>query len=116
MICPKCEYEYIDGVTVCPDCGTELITVEDFKGHLVHPEDWVVIYGTDKSYEADMIKANLEGAKIETLLLSQNDKNFPTVGDLSVIKILVKKTDSEAAVEIVNDINSQPGRTEDEPD
>ncbi|MFA3783722.1 putative signal transducing protein [Melioribacteraceae bacterium 4301-Me] len=106
MICPKCEYEYVDGIEVCPDCGTELVPVEEFEGHLVHPEDWVVVYSTDRTYEAEMLKANLESANVETLILSQNDKNFPTVGDLSVIKLLVKKNQVQTALEIINDINA----------
>lgn len=106
MICLKCEAEYIDGITVCPDCNTELITNEDFEGHLIHPEDWVIVYSCAEDLEADMLKSNLEGANIEVLLLNQNDHNFPVIGNLSVIKVLVKKTDAQDASAIINDINS----------
>lgn len=114
MICPKCEYEYVEGIKVCPDCGSYLITVEEFEGHLVHPEDWIVVYSTDKSYEADMLKSNLESADIETLILSQNDKNFPTVGDLSIIKILVRKTEADSALQIIDDINNSSENPEEQ--
>ena len=105
MICPKCEAEYVKGVTVCADCGTELITKEDFELNLVHHEDWTSVYSTDARYEAEMIKANLKGANIESIILSQKDKNFPATGDLSVIKVLVKKEDSDDAENIIKDIN-----------
>jgi hypothetical protein len=104
MICPKCEAEYLEGITKCADCGTELITVEQFEMNLVHHEDWATVYSTDAMYEAEMIKANLEGAEIETIILSQKDKNFPASGDLSVIKILVKKVDAEEAKDIISEI------------
>lgn len=107
MICPKCEYEYVDGVTKCADCGGDLIPVEDFKGNLVHPSDWVIVFTCTETYIAEMLKANFEGAGIETLILSQKDQNFPGVGDLAVIKVLVKKSDQDSALEIINDINNQ---------
>ncbi|MFC2140080.1 hypothetical protein ACFLR4_05390 [Bacteroidota bacterium] len=61
MICPKCEYEYTDGIKECADCGAELIPKEDFEGNLVHPSDWVIIFTCSEEYEAGMLKANLEG-------------------------------------------------------
>jgi len=114
MICPKCEYEYVEGIKVCPDCGTTLISVEDFEGHLVHPKDWIIVYTCDEPYEAEMFKPNLESAGIDALILSQKDKSFPAMGDLSVVKLLVKKTDQQTAIEIINDINSRSGSSEDE--
>jgi len=105
MICPKCEAEYVDGKTTCSDCGTELITKASFELNLVHHEDWTSVYSTDVMYEAEMIKANLAGANIESIILSQKDKNFPATGDLSEIKLLVKKEDAEDSLIIISDIN-----------
>ncbi len=112
MICPKCEYEYVEGVKVCADCGAKLIPVEEFEGHLVHPKDWVIIYTCGEPYQAEMLKANLEGAEIESLIISQKDRNYPVGGDLAVVKLLVQKKDAKAAVEIINDI--EESKIEDE--
>lgn len=73
--------------------------------NLIHHEDWDTVYLTDATFEAEMIKANLEGANIETIILSQKDKSFPALGNLSVIKVLVKKVDKEEAEKIIEDIN-----------
>lgn len=117
MICPKCEYEYRDDIKVCPDCGTELISSDQFEGHLVHPSDWIIVYTCAEPYEAEMYKSNLESADIETLIISQKDRNYPTVGDLSVVKLLVKKIDQQTAIEIINDINKHnPDAEEEEQD
>lgn len=105
MICPKCEAEYVEGMTVCSDCDTELITKAEFELNLVHHDDWIPVFSTDVRYEAEMIKANLEGAKIKSIVLSQKDKSFPATGDLSVIKLLVKKNDVDDALKIISDIN-----------
>ncbi|MBU0472687.1 MAG: DUF2007 domain-containing protein [Bacteroidetes bacterium] len=107
MICPKCEYEYHRGMSVCPDCGEELVTNKEFEGHLVHPKDWVIVYSCADSIEANMLKSNLEGAEIEVLILNQNDSSFPGVGDLSIIKILTKRVDAEDAIAIISDINKE---------
>ncbi len=111
MICPKCEAEYVKGITVCPDCGVELIPKEEFETHLVKPSNWVVVYITENEIEAEMLKANLEGANIEALVLSQKDQSFPAVGDLAVVKLLVKRKDIDEAMSIINDINKNSGES-----
>jgi len=105
MICPKCEIEYVDGIIICHDCNTALVTVENFEGNLTHPEDYVIVYTVGQKYKAEMYKANLEGADINTLILGQQDQNFPAPGDFSIIKILVKKEDAKTALQIIEDIN-----------
>lgn len=106
MICPKCEYEYVDGILVCPDCNTELVTKENFEGHLVNPEDWVVVLTSDNEIEMEMLKENLRGAEIESMIYSQKDRSFPVPGNLSVIRLLVHKDFAKDAIEIIQDIQN----------
>jgi hypothetical protein len=101
-VCPKCEYEYVEGITICPDCGEILVD----KEHLKKPEelsekDWEVVFTSGKEYVVDMIKDNLESAGIDAIILSQKDRNFPTIGDFSVIKLLVKRSDFQEAMHFI---------------
>ncbi len=104
MICPKCESEYVDGITVCPTCGVELVSPEEFERNLTKPSDWITVYTTSDFIEATMLKSNLESAGMETVIIDKHDSNFPAWGDLSVIKIDVKKTNAAEAREIIEDI------------
>jgi hypothetical protein len=107
MICPNCEYEYVDGVKVCADCGADLIPTESFEGNLLHPSDWIVIGTFSEMYEAEMYKANLSGAGIDSIFFTKKDRNFPLSGSWETIKLLVKKPDANDAMEIINDIKNR---------
>ena len=107
-VCPKCNYEYVEGVTICPDCGEVLVdesTLEKPKEYT--EEDWQVVYTTNKEYEVEMMKDNLESAGISAAILSQKDRNFPAPGDLSIIKLLVKKNDLKDALNYIEEIKRQ---------
>ena len=100
-VCPNCRYEYVEGIKVCPDCGVDLVDE-------LSDSEWIVVYTSDKEYEIQMLKDELESSGITANILSQKDSNFPVTGDLAVIKLLVKKDDASSAVSFINDLkNSQ---------
>jgi zinc-ribbon domain len=116
-VCPNCEYEYVDGMTICPDCGTKLVDDEYF----VQPEDWTeknwqVVYTSGQEYDVEMLRDNLESAGIKTSILSQKDRNFPAPGDFSLVKLFVRKDDVQAALNFIEQVKSEKNseETEDE--
>lgn len=114
-VCPNCEYEYVEGVTICPDCHEVLVDESLF----IKPEDWkednwVVVYTTDQNYEAEMIKDNLESAGITAAVLSQKDRNFPAPGDLTVVRVLVRKEEMASALNFIEEVKKSNESNEEE--
>lgn len=104
-VCPNCRYEYVEGIKVCPDCGVDLVNE-------LSDSEWIVVYTSDKEYEIQMLKDELESSGITANILSQKDSNFPVTGDLAVIKLLVKKDDASSAVSFINDLKSSQTQEE----
>lgn len=104
-VCPNCNYEYVDGVAICPDCNVKLVEekeLQDFEK--LSESDWVLVYTTFDELEVEMIKDNLESAGIKATVFSQKDRSFPVPGDLSPIKLLVRKSDLQPALNFIEDL------------
>ncbi len=103
MICPNCKTEYAEEMENCPICNVPLVASPE-EADL---SDWEIAFTTDFEYEADMLKANLEGAGIKSFVIKQKDSSFPAVGNLAVIKLFVQREKLNQALEIIKDINNQ---------
>lgn len=64
--CPECRYEYIEGMTKCADCGTELVAKLPEE---VHPQGkWVPLHTFSGPVFAEMVKDALEQNDIPCLM------------------------------------------------
>ena len=116
-VCPNCNYEYVLGITICPDCNTPLVDSADLNKYSdLSEEDWVLVYTAFSEIEADMLKENLESAGISASVLSQKDSSFPAPGDLSTIKLFVKKADVHDALEFIQEVKRKPLDSEEDAD
>lgn len=112
-VCPNCNYEYVDGITICPDCNTKLVDASELeKFEELSEDDWVLVYTSFNEIDVEMLKDNLESAGIGATILSQKDTSFPVPGDLSVIKLLVKKADLQPALKFIQDVKLEDSEEE----
>ncbi|MCH7771209.1 MAG: DUF2007 domain-containing protein [Bacteroidetes bacterium] len=113
-VCLKCNYEYVEGITICPDCNTPLVEEDELKKvEELSEKDWVLVYTSGNELEMGMLKGILESAGLEVNVLSQKDHNFPMPGDLSVVKLFVRKNDVQAALNYIQDTNNRQNESTD---
>ncbi len=113
-VCPNCNYEYVEGVAICPDCNTPLVDEKNLpKFEELSEKDWVLIYTSGDEYEIEFLKEILESGGLEVTVLSQKDHNFPAPGDLSVVKLMVRKSDVKTALNFIEDEKRRQAESED---
>lgn len=94
----------ICGKPLCEECATEIegkFFCSDDTHFNLH-QDYVVAYTTATDYEADMIKANLNGAGIDAYIFNQHDHvYFLNMGTLAQVNVMVPKSQIDKAQEII---------------
>jgi hypothetical protein len=92
------------GAPLCAECavqvGDRYFCAAD--SHVDLYERYAVVYTTSTDYEADMIKANLQGAGIDALVFNQHDHvYFITMGSLAIVNVMVPKDQFARAKDII---------------
>ena len=106
-VCPDCTYEYVEGIAICPDCNSPLVEENDLqKFEELSEADWVLVYTSGDELEIGMLKGLLESAGLKVNVLSQKDHVYPLPGDLSVVKLLVRKNDVKSALTYIEDVKN----------
>jgi hypothetical protein len=107
----------ICGKPVCEECTTKhngRIFCEN-DDHLSMHQGFVVAYTTSTDYEADMIKANLEGAGINAVVFNQHDHvYFTNMGALALVNIMVPRSQLDESRDVIAALLSEEGLAGDE--
>ncbi len=72
MFCPRCEFEFMTGVTICPDCQLALVESRPSSVRAaVTPDDsWIEVCGVKENDRAQAAKLALDSGNIPSMLVS----------------------------------------------
>ena len=117
--CPKCKYEYVQGIEKCPDCDAELVwELPDHKlpfelpaesarhRDLFRDEEVVTVFTAKDTIEAEIVRGILEGAGIHCCVtpeVTRWARGTAMLGGLQTIDIMVLAPDAEKAQEVIRE-------------
>lgn len=76
--CPNCCFEFNEGIQICADCGTDLVS-ELPPGEGVEYVDWKIVQSVSSEILGNILKGVLESGGIEAVLRSHE---MPSVGSV----------------------------------
>jgi hypothetical protein len=117
--CPKCRYEYKEGIGTCPDCGVALVEFlseggekrPQLSGKEEAHEDWIEIGKLESWQLAEMVMHGLRAKNIPAVVLSSSGylgqlkfdgfSAFRTAGAYSLLVPLENVTDADKEAETI---------------
>lgn len=107
--CPQCLSEYREGFSHCADCDVDLIAKLPAAPPEASPEGWTEIF-RGMSAQADVLRASLEAAEIETLSPDTfvSSLGLYAPGSWNQIRIYVRNSDCARAREILSGPHPSP--------
>ncbi|HEX2954161.1 MAG TPA: DUF2007 domain-containing protein [Bacillota bacterium] len=113
MFCPKCKYEYVDGIVECADCHIPLVEKLPNEKKKSHDELKIVpVYATGDPGIIALIKSILESAGIPYFIKGEETQNLFGLGTLGLgynallgpMEVWVRTEDKEAAAELLSEL------------
>ena len=108
--CPKCRYEYVQGIEKCPDCDVELVW--ELPSEPPKPEDlWsneaaVTVFTAKDGVEAEIVRGILEGAGIQCCVtpeITRYVRGLSTTQSLMPIEIKVLESKAWDAEKVIRE-------------
>lgn len=112
MFCPSCEGEFRDGVTLCPDCGVELVVELEAPPHDTRPLE--VVYSTDEPQLLPVVRSLLDETDIPYAIRGEETLGmFPGAGiglaidsKAHAAQVMVPADRAEEARELLSELDS----------
>jgi hypothetical protein len=102
MFCPNCRTEYVEGISVCADCGVPLIAKLDEDDKSSESAELEEILATFNAGDIALIKSILDGEGI-TYYFSGEESNY-MLPLTQPPKLMVPKEQAEQAREVLKDL------------
>jgi len=64
-------------------------------------KDWVCVFHSEQSYQAEIAKEILENEEISSTILNEHDSSFPSIGEF---EIWIHQDFKEKALELLKDL------------
>lgn len=111
MFCPKCRYEYNEGITECPNCEVPLVgELPQIKSKQEYVELVTVLTTTDIGLVA-VVKSFLEGAGIKYFAKGEMLQGLYGIGNIGFntlagpVEIQVCRDDAEDVKALLKDLS-----------
>ena len=117
--CPKCKYEYVEGIEKCPDCDAELVwELPDHKlpfelpaesarhQDLLRDEEIVTVFTAKDSIEEEIVRGILESAGIHcyaTPEVTRWARGASMLGGLNSLDIMVLESQASEAQAVIKE-------------
>jgi hypothetical protein len=105
--CPKCRSEFVEGTSLCEDCGVPLLSLPPSEEEPASTdEDLVEIWREQGEINAQIVRSLLEGSGIQSMLSGETLRltHGLTLDGLALVRIFVRAEDAARAGDIISSI------------
>lgn len=100
MFCPNCRTEYIDGITVCKDCGTPLVASIPAEPEMY---TFVKLLSTFNLADIAIIKSILDDGQITYYFIGENFNQIDQL--VQPARLFVREDQTDIAREFLKGLN-----------